>query len=370
MTAPVSIRNATKIFGDFTALDDVSLEIAAGEFIVLLGPSGCGKTTLLSLLGGFLSPTSGTIEINGKDMGDVAPAKRPTTTMFQDYALFPHMSLRDNVAFGLKIRKVGKAERHAKAEELLDMVGLKTSANKKPHELSGGQRQRVALARALAVEPDVLLLDEPLGALDLKLRRQMQDELKAIQKRVGTTFVHVTHDQEEAMAIADRIVVMNAGRIEDVGSPETIYMQPKTLFSASFMGEVNFIPGMLESARENALTIKTPLGTVELPAFDHAGFTPDAPVTLAIRPEHFRASTGTGPRVTLGKAKVEDGSFFGTHHRAHLSPLDYPNMTITAHMPQSAIIEPGAWVELTLGPTSVVLLPGHPNQTAQEGVPS
>ncbi|MBC05834.1 ABC transporter ATP-binding protein [Thalassospira sp.] len=370
MTAPVSIRNATKTFGDFTALDDVSLEIAAGEFIVLLGPSGCGKTTLLSLLGGFLSPTSGTIEIDGKDMGDVAPAKRPTTTMFQDYALFPHMTLRDNVAFGLKMRKVGKAERHAKAEELLDMVGLKTSANKKPHELSGGQRQRVALARALAVEPDVLLLDEPLGALDLKLRRQMQDELKAIQKRVGTTFVHVTHDQEEAMAIADRIVVMNAGKIEDVGSPENIYMKPKTLFSASFMGEVNFIPGTLESATETTLTIKTPLGSVELPAFDHAGFTPDSQVTLAIRPEHFRASTGTGPRVTLGKAKVEDGSFFGTHHRAHLNPLDYPGMTVTAHMPQSAIIEPGAWVELTLDPSSVVLLPGHPPHPMQESTAS
>ena len=191
MTAPVSIRNATKTFGDFTALRDVSLEIEAGEFIVLLGPSGCGKTTLLSLLGGFLSPSSGTVEINGQDMGHVPPSKRPTTTMFQDYALFPHMSLRDNVAFGQKMRKIGKAERHAKAEDLLDMVGLKSSADKKPHELSGGQRQRVALARALAVEPDVLLLDEPLGALDLKLRRQMQDELKAIQKRVGTTFVQL-----------------------------------------------------------------------------------------------------------------------------------------------------------------------------------
>jgi len=366
MTAPVSIRNATKIFGDFTALDDISLEIAAGEYIVLLGPSGCGKTTLLSLLGGFLSPSSGTIEINGKDMGDVAPAKRPTTTMFQDYALFPHMSLRDNVAFGLKMRKVGKAERHAKAEELLDMVGLKTSANKKPHELSGGQRQRVALARALAVEPDVLLLDEPLGALDLKLRRQMQDELKAIQKRVGTTFVHVTHDQEEAMAIADRIVVMNAGRIEDVGSPENIYMQPKTIFTASFMGEVNFIPGTFESATDSTISVKTSLGTVELPEFECRGFAPGASVTLAIRPEHFRASTGTGPRITLGKAKVEDGSFFGTHHRAHLSPLDYPNMTITAHMPQSAIIEPGAWVELTLDPTSVVVLHGHPPRPTPE----
>jgi spermidine/putrescine transport system ATP-binding protein len=368
MTAPVSIRNATKTFGDFTALDDVSLEIAVGEFIVLLGPSGCGKTTLLSLLGGFLSPTRGVIEIAGRDMGDVPPSKRPTTTMFQDYALFPHMTLRDNVAFGLKMRKVGKAERHAKAEELLDMVGLKASASKKPHELSGGQRQRVALARALAVEPDVLLLDEPLGALDLKLRRQMQDELKAIQKRVGTTFVHVTHDQEEAMAIADRIVVMNEGKIEDVGRPEDIYMRPRTLFSASFMGEVNFIPGTIDALTDDAIHIHTALGAVKLPAsaMTDQNATASQKITLAIRPEHFRASTGTGPRITLGKAKVEDGAFFGTHHRAHLSPADYPDMIITAHMPQSAIIEPGAWIDLTLDPASVVVLPGHPAAKVQE----
>ncbi|MHC8494589.1 ABC transporter ATP-binding protein [Thalassospira sp. SM2505] len=368
MTAPVSIRNATKTFGDFTALDDVSLDIAAGEFIVLLGPSGCGKTTLLSLLGGFLSPTKGVIEIAGRDMGDVPPARRPTTTMFQDYALFPHMTLRDNVAFGLKMRNVAKRERQTKAEELLDMVGLKASAGKKPHELSGGQRQRVALARALAVEPDVLLLDEPLGALDLKLRRQMQDELKAIQKRVGTTFVHVTHDQEEAMAIADRIVVMNAGKIEDVGRPEDIYMRPRTLFSARFMGEVNFIPGTLEALSNESISVKTVLGAVTLPnaALGDQALKPGQKITLAIRPEHFRASTGTGPRITLGKAKVEDGSFFGTHHRAHLSPLDYPDMVITAHMPQSAIIEPGAWVDLTIDPASVVILPGHPAATAQE----
>ncbi|WP_353955246.1 ABC transporter ATP-binding protein [uncultured Thalassospira sp.] len=368
MTAPVSIRNATKTFGDFTALDDVSLEIAAGEFIVLLGPSGCGKTTLLSLLGGFLSPTRGVIEIDGRDMGSVAPSKRPTTTMFQDYALFPHMTLRDNVAFGLKMRKVGKAERHARAEELLDMVGLKASASKKPHELSGGQRQRVALARALAVEPDVLLLDEPLGALDLKLRRQMQDELKAIQKRVGTTFVHVTHDQEEAMAIADRIVVMNAGRIEDVGRPEEIYMRPKTVFSASFMGEVNFIPGTVDAKTDDGIHVNTVLGAVKLPetALADPAISAGQKITLAIRPEHFRASTGAGPRITLGAAKVEDGSFFGTHHRAHLSPADYPNMTITAHMPQSATIEPGAWIDLTIDPSSVVILPGHATPAQQQ----
>lgn len=368
MTAPVSIRNATKAFGAFIALDDVSLEIAAGEFIVLLGPSGCGKTTLLSLLGGFLSPTGGVIEIDGHDMAAIPPAKRPTTTMFQDYALFPHMTLRDNVAFGLKMRKIGKAERHARAEELLDMVGLKASAGKKPHALSGGQRQRVALARALAVEPDVLLLDEPLGALDLKLRRQMQDELKAIQKRVGTTFVHVTHDQEEAMAIADRIVVMNAGRIEDIGRPEEIYMRPKTVFSASFMGEVNFIPGTLDAKTGEGIHVNTILGAVKLPttALADPAISAGQKVILAIRPEHFRASTGTGRRITLGTAKVEGGSFFGTHHRAHLSPPDYPDMTITAHMPQSATIEPGTWIDLTIDPSSIVILSDRAIPARQE----
>lgn len=219
MTADVALQSISQSFGTFQALDNIDLSFGAGEFVVLLGPSGCGKSTLLFILGGFLSPTSGTVKIGGRDMDGVAPKNRPTTTMFQDYALFPHMSLRDNVGFGLRMKGMGRAARNAKAEDMLNIVGLRDKAGRKPHELSGGQRQRVALARALAVDPDVLLLDEPLGALDLKLRRQMQDELKAIQRKVGTTFVHVTHDQEEAMAIADRIVVMNQGRVEDFGAP-------------------------------------------------------------------------------------------------------------------------------------------------------
>ncbi len=243
MTAPVTLSDLNHWFAEFHALKDIELTIDAGEYVTLLGPSGCGKTTLLSVLGGFIEPTQGKVLIGGRDMTRVPPAKRPTTTMFQDYALFPHMSLRDNVGFGLRMAGMGRAERHGKAETLLALVGLADAGGKRPHELSGGQRQRVALARALAVDPDVLLLDEPLGALDLKLRRAMQDELKAIQRQVGTTFVHVTHDQEEAMAIADRIVVMNAGRIEDQGPPARIYRQPATLFAADFMGEMNHIPG-------------------------------------------------------------------------------------------------------------------------------
>ncbi|MFN2332698.1 MAG: ABC transporter ATP-binding protein [Halomonas sp.] len=259
MTASISINGLHHSFGDFHALKDIDLSIDIGEYTVLLGPSGCGKTTLLSILGGFLVPSRGHVMIGDKDMTRVQPAKRPTTTMFQDYALFPHMTLKDNVAFGLRMRGLGKTDRHAKADQFLELVGLRQDGTKRPHELSGGQRQRVALARALAVNPDVLLLDEPLGALDLKLRRSMQDELKAIQREVGTTFVHVTHDQEEAMAIADRIVVMNAGRIEDQGPPDRVYRRPCSLFAANFMGEVNQIPAWRDQGG-----LETPLGPLPL----------------------------------------------------------------------------------------------------------
>jgi spermidine/putrescine transport system ATP-binding protein len=355
MTADVSIRNATKAFGAFRALDDVSLDIAAGEFIVLLGPSGCGKTTLLSILGGFIEPTSGTIAINGRDMTHVSPAKRPTTTMFQDYALFPHMCLRDNVGFGLRMRGMGKAERYEKAFSYLDLVGLRTSSAKKPHELSGGQRQRVALARALAVDPDVLLLDEPLGALDLKLRRQMQDELKAIQKRVGTTFVHVTHDQEEAMAIADRIVVMNKGRIEDVGTPASIYMRPRSLFSAGFMGEANFLPARVRGAAGNEAEVETALGRVALPTAAFVSGVPAAgsDVTLCVRPEHFRSAAAEVPTVSLGRGRITGSAFFGTHHRCHVAAGD---TMLTAHLPQTDNPEAGAELDLRLKADSIVVL--------------
>ncbi|MCA1367950.1 ABC transporter ATP-binding protein [Bradyrhizobium sp. BRP14] len=360
MTAPVSIENVTKTFGGFTALDNVTLDIRAGEFIVLLGPSGCGKTTLLSILGGFLSPSAGRIVIGGRDMTYMPPAKRPTTTMFQDYALFPHMRLVDNVGFGLRMRGLAKAERDEKALGFLELVGLKASAGKRPHELSGGQRQRVALARALAVDPDVLLLDEPLGALDLKLRRQMQDELKAIQKRVGTTFVHVTHDQEEAMAIADRIVVMNQGRIEDFGPPSEIYMRPRSLFSAGFMGEVNFVPGRIREVDGRSARVETSLGDIALPAANFPAAAPKAgdAITLTIRPEHFRTSDRTdGPLIALGDARVVGSAFFGTHYRCHLEPRVAVDRTLVAHLPQSTDVGEGEIIPLAVRAADVVALP-------------
>jgi spermidine/putrescine transport system ATP-binding protein len=327
MTASVSIRNATQRFGDATALNGVSLDIAAGEFLVLLGPSGCGKTTLLNIIGGFAEPTSGQVLIGGRDMAGLGPRERPTTTVFQDYALFPHMTLADNVGFGLRMRGVPAPARRDRAAAMLALVGLAGRGDARPHALSGGQRQRVALARALAVEPDVLLLDEPLGALDLKLRRQMQDELKAIQRRVGTTFVHVTHDQEEAMAIADRIVVMNAGRIEDDGPPRRVYLEPATLFTAGFMGEINRIP----------LTQgQTPLGPLQ-----------PGDGVLCIRPEAIATADAAPPgALRLGKATIVDQAFFGTHARAHVAPVAAPDMRLTVNFPQATAPEVGAVIDL------------------------
>lgn len=328
MTAGVAITRVSRHYGGAKALDDVSLDIAAGEYIVLLGPSGCGKTTLLNLIGGFDAPDTGLIAIGGRSMAGVAPKDRPTTTVFQDYALFPHMTLAQNVAFGLRMRGVARGPRLARAAEMLALVGLTGAGNRRPHELSGGQRQRVALARALAVDPDVLLLDEPLGALDLKLRRGMQDELKAIQRRVGTTFVHVTHDQEEAMAIADRIVVMNAGRIEDLGPPRSVYLRPRSLFSASFMGEVNRIPL-----------------TADLPFAAHLG---GQKGTLCIRPESIVTEPGGTAEgsLGLGPCRIEEITFFGTHQRAMMRVDAAPDQRLTIHLPQNVVAAPGQTLTL------------------------
>lgn len=342
MTAPIAISGLHHAFADFRALTDIHLSVDAGEYTVLLGPSGCGKTTLLSILGGFLIPTRGRVMLGDLDMTQVPPAKRPTTTMFQDYALFPHMSLKDNVAFGLRMHGVSRKARHAKAEQFLEMVGLAADGSKRPHELSGGQRQRVALARALAVKPEVLLLDEPLGALDLKLRRSMQDELKAIQREVGTTFVHVTHDQEEAMAIADRIVVMNAGRIEDQGAPDRVYRHPASLFAANFMGEINQIPVWRE---QRALV--TPLGTLPISEL------PDAAASAwvaCIRPEQLSTAPQGWP---LGTATVIDSAFFGTHYRCHLRSDQATDVRLMAYLPPNAHPKAGSQLSLYADPADI-----------------
>ncbi|MGW1161353.1 ABC transporter ATP-binding protein [Streptomyces sp. NPDC002519] len=239
----IRLHALRKEFGDATAVAGVDLEIADGEFFSMLGPSGSGKTTVLRMIAGFESPTSGAIELAGQDVTGLAPFERDVHTVFQDYALFPHMTVEQNVAYGLKVRKVPKAERLARAREALAGVRLEAFGERRPGQLSGGQRQRVALARALVGRPRLLLLDEPLGALDLKLREQMQVELKAIQREVGITFVFVTHDQEEALTMSDRIAVFNQGRIEQVGAPAEIYERPATAFVASFVGTSNLLQG-------------------------------------------------------------------------------------------------------------------------------
>jgi putative spermidine/putrescine transport system ATP-binding protein len=242
-TPAVALRGLVKQFDDVRAVDGVDLDIAQGEFFSMLGPSGSGKTTVLRLIGGFEKPSEGSIRLDGTDVTALAPFERNLTTVFQDYALFPHMSVLDNVAYGLRVRKVAKGERRERAAEALRTVALHGMEARRPAQLSGGQRQRVALARALVVDPAVLLLDEPLGALDLKLREQMQVELKQIQRRVGITFVFVTHDQEEALTMSDRVAVFDQGRIQQVGTPQEVYERPASRFVAGFVGTSNLLTG-------------------------------------------------------------------------------------------------------------------------------
>lgn len=247
------LRGLTKEFASFTAVRDLDLDVPTGSFFALLGPSGCGKTTTLRMVAGLESPTAGTITLGGKDITNAKPYQRPVNTVFQSYALFPHLDIFENVAFGLRRRKSGDVDQQVK--RMLDLVELESQARKKPAQLSGGQQQRVALARALINQPEVLLLDEPLGALDLKLRRSMQIELKRIQTEVGLTFIHVTHDQEEAMTMADTIAVMNAGVIEQMGAPAELYENPRTTFVANFLGQSNLIDGTIMKRDGDVVTV-------------------------------------------------------------------------------------------------------------------
>ena len=245
MTAAIELREASRSFGSVVALDRVSLSIAEGEFFALLGPSGSGKTTCLRLVAGFDHPDQGRILLDGQDVTDVPPYDRNVNTVFQDYALFPHMSVAENIAYGLRVRRVGAAERRKRALQMLELVRLGEFADRRPNQLSGGQKQRVALARALINQPRVLLLDEPLGALDLKLREEMQAELKGLQQRLGITFVFVTHDQGEALSMADRVAVFSRGRVEQLDTPRGLYTRPRTSFVASFVGSANVVTGAL-----------------------------------------------------------------------------------------------------------------------------
>ena len=352
MNPMVEIKGVSKQYGKTTALSKIDLTIEKGQFFALVGPSGSGKTTLLHILGGFVEPSSGKVGIDGCDVSYLPPAQRPTTSMFQDYALFPHMSVASNVGFGLLMKKIPKAERLDRVERALDMVGLSDMGIRRVHQLSGGQQQRVALARALVVAPKVLLLDEPLGALDLNLRRQMQQELLHIQKKVGTTFVHVTHDQEEAMSIADVIAVMNHGKLEDVGPPARVYMKPKTRFTATFMGESNMFEGTVAGCSNEIIEVNTSFGRLKVTGTAEPG----AKVNLSIRPEQIIAGKGEPKsRVPLGVMQVEEVSFFGTHHRC-LGRIVKSNLPIIIRLPQNRAANIGDCLNLSVEREDIALL--------------
>jgi spermidine/putrescine transport system ATP-binding protein len=310
----IRLANISKHFRAVRAVDDVSLTIRSGEFFSLLGPSGCGKTTTLRMIGGFDLPTSGTIELRGQDATREPPDKRPVNMVFQSYALFPHLDVAGNIAFGLQRRGVAGDEIRRRTGEILEKVHLPGYEKRRTHELSGGQQQRIALARALINEPHVLLLDEPLGALDLKLRKRLQVELKRIQMDVGITFVYVTHDQEEALTMSDRIAVMHRGRIEQVGTPEDLYDRPATPFVADFIGTTNLLAGTVESVGPEAAVVRLASGDIAHVAPD--GRAPGQHIELSLRPEsiavHGLDAAAGGPAERAMPATVEQVAYLGS----------------------------------------------------------
>ena len=324
----IILSSITKKFGDTVAVDDVSLQIEGGEFFSLLGPSGCGKTTTLRIIGGFVYPTAGEVFINGELMEETPPYRRPVNTVFQNYALFPHKTVAQNIAFGLQMKKMPKAEISDAIERSLDLIQLPGYGERKPNELSGGERQRVALARALINEPTILLLDEPLSALDLKLRKQMQLELKALQRKIGITFVYVTHDQGEALALSDRIAVMNEGRILQVGTPSEIYDSPQNCFVADFIGTSNFFEGTLISTDGDLVRVESNTEPTFKFVCPHSeGMPIDTPVTVMIRPERIDISAKSNPDLPNCLRVIQDESYLGTTVQ-YTVQTDYPTSII------------------------------------------
>jgi spermidine/putrescine transport system ATP-binding protein len=315
MSHSVELDHVGMTFGSTRAVGDVSFKVESGEFFSILGPSGCGKTTILRMIAGFLEPTEGSVRIGGRDMKGLGPNERPTAMIFQSLALFPLMPVWENIAFGLEARGVAKAERRRKADDLLRLIALEGYGERMPSELSGGQRQRVAIARALAVEPQVLLLDEPLSALDLKLRQHMRAELRALQKRTGVTFIYITHDQSEALAMSDRVAVMSAGILQQVGTPRELYDDPATPFVATFVGETNAFGGHVVSVSGGEALIETVQGTMRGRAGD--GVRPGDAARLYVRPEVLVPNGHSGGAENAVSAKVERIDFEGAFALLH-----------------------------------------------------
>jgi len=351
MSVLLSIDSVCKSFGPFQALDNIHLDIQQGEFIVLLGPSGCGKTTLLRSIAGFMQPDSGSIAIDGQDVSRLPPYRRPLNTVFQNYALFPHMTVLENVAYGPRRQGINRNEAKLKAREALAMVGLEALEDRFPRGMSGGQQQRVALARAIVNQPKLLLLDEPLSALDMKLRKRMQLELKHLQAKLGIAFIFVTHDQEEAMTIADRIVVMNAGRIEQVGTSTEIYSAPASRFVADFIGEANLISYQANDRGEISLAIRhEPLTHTAKNLFPRG--------VAVLRPEHLQVLEASAPQ-TAGcheiHGTVTDIVSVGSHTLVH-SLIDGQTIVARTMGLPSADLHTGSTVRLGFNPAHLHLI--------------
>jgi spermidine/putrescine transport system ATP-binding protein len=371
-TSSVALRGVTKRFDRFVAVDDLSLELGRGEFFTLLGPSGCGKTTTLRMIAGFETPSAGEIWIEGEDVAVLPAHRRPTNTVFQSYALFPHLNVESNVGFGLRRKRLPKEEVAARVAAELQRVGLASEANRRPAQLSGGMQQRVALARALVNMPKVLLLDEPLGALDLKLRKGLQVELKRIQREVGITFVYVTHDQEEALTMSDRIAVMNHGRVEQVGIPEDVYERPATTFVAGFIGVSNLMPASVAGPGRVRLDHGPEV------AADTAGLGPGEGCHAVVRPEKLRvelAGEGEGGSNELPRVEgiVESSLYLGTATQIVVSLGEEVRMTVLVPNADEAerqrLPGGGARVVLSWEPEHMHVVRESPGEGGAEALP-
>jgi len=353
----LSLRGLSKRYGSFTAVDDVSLAVESGQFLTLLGPSGSGKTTILMCIAGFVAPSTGAVLLDGRDITALPPEKRDFGMVFQGYALFPHMTVAENVAFPLRVRKMGAAEREAKVRAALDLVQLDRFAERRPSQLSGGQQQRVALARALVFDPALLLLDEPLSALDKKLRAELQEELKALHRRVGRTFVNVTHDQEEALSLSDRVAILNHGKLVQEGAPAALYERPRTRFVADFLGKSNFLACSV--AAGGAETIGLVAGGTRLVqriASGAAHPAHDMPLLLSLRPEKIALLADGEDADNAVAGRIAGWSYLGAGYALSVTTADLG--TLRVHLPTwNAPIAPAEGLQIRLGWSAAASVP-------------
>lgn len=357
----LKLSNLTKVFGSqsnkFTAVDHINLDVKEGELVTLLGPSGCGKTTTLRMIAGFHTPSDGHVYIDGTQMDNIPPNKRPTSMVFQNYALFPHMTVRKNISYGLEIRKLSKDEINKKVNKMMDTIGLTGLEDRQPRELSGGQQQRVSLARAMILEPKVLLFDEPLSNLDAKLRVSTRLEIRRIQQSVGITSVYVTHDQEEAMTISDRIVIMSEGKIQQVDTPSEIYSHPLNRFVAGFIGKVNFLDGIVESIEDNWFVIKTHGRIIKAPYWNKQIKKGDR-VLFVIRPESIVVKQMEKDAINMLEATIINSVYYGSEIIYEIKLDDGQILNVEVSDPQDTIqFKPGSKVSVAFKQNSLHVLP-------------